>query len=349
MKVIIMILAVCTLLTGCGNCCGKDDGYVLEGLWLLENAVTPEGYTYDYPVENRYLLMYVGDSLLYRGQLTQTASAIVVSTSGRSEVTLISVGGGNWLYMEDDGEHPLFLEGDSAIIIQRRGVRYRWVRAADVYEEWGSEIQAIAEREAAVASSSQTESTSDGEPHHYVLSTKERQQQSVIHVFIFATVGIVIFLCIIVQIALASRKEKRRLQLQLRQIQEEHEQCPQPVRQALDEVAAAYFGSDEYHNLLSRITSGQRLKDSDWTEIESQLKRAYPGFCNQLRSLYPMSELECQVCQLIKLRIAPTDIATVLMRDASTISTVRSRLYKKVFGRKGGSKEWDEFIRSIGE
>jgi hypothetical protein len=61
-----------------------------------------------------------------------------------------------------------------------------------------------------------------------------------------------------------------------------------------------------------------------------------------------MSELEYQVCLLIKLRIAPSDIADVLARDASTISTVRSRLYNKVFGQKGGAREWDSFIMSIG-
>jgi hypothetical protein len=60
-----------------------------------------------------------------------------------------------------------------------------------------------------------------------------------------------------------------------------------------------------------------------------------------------MSELEYQVCLLVKLRVPPKDIATVLARDTSTISTVRSRLYKKVFGRKGGAKEWDDFILSI--
>jgi hypothetical protein len=42
-------------------------------------------------------------------------------------------------------------------------------------------------------------------------------------------------------------------------------------------------------------------------------------------------------------------MAVVLARDASTISTVRSRLYKKVFGRKGGAREWDDFILSIGK
>jgi hypothetical protein len=27
---------------------------------------------------------------------------------------------------------------------------------------------------------------------------------------------------------------------------------------------------------------------------------------------------------------------------------VRSRLYKKVFGHKGGAKDWDDFVLSIG-
>ena len=95
------------------------------------------------------------------------------------------------------------------------------------------------------------------------------------------------------------------------------------------------------------MASGHRMKDEDWQDLEGQVRRAYPGFISQLRNLYTMSELEYQVCLLIKLRIAPSDIAAVLVRDVSTISTVRSRLYKKVFGRKGGAKEWDEFILSI--
>ncbi|MBQ9560004.1 MAG: hypothetical protein IJ762_13025 [Bacteroidaceae bacterium] len=54
------------------------------------------------------------------------------------------------------------------------------------------------------------------------------------------------------------------------------------------------------------------------------------------------------MCLLTKLRIATKDIASTLCRDVSTISTVRSRLYQKVFGRKGGAREWDEFVLSIG-
>ena len=126
------------------------------------------------------------------------------------------------------------------------------------------------------------------------------------------------------------------------------EYTPLQVKQAVAEDESKFLASDDYHSLQRRIASGNRLKEQDWSNVEEQMKHAWPGFSSQLRTLYPMSELEYQVCMLIKLRMPPTDIATVLARDISTISTVRSRLYKKVFGRKGGAREWDEFILSIG-
>ena len=135
---------------------------------------------------------------------------------------------------------------------------------------------------------------------------------------------------------------------QLQQIREEHEERPQTVKMAMRNVEEEFFASDEYIGLHQRITCGERLTNEDWTEMEERLKRVYPGFTSRLRNLYPMSELEYQVCLLIKLRITPTEMADVLSRDGSTISTVRSRLYKKVFGSKGGARDWDEFVLSIG-
>ena len=187
-----------------------------------------------------------------------------------------------------------------------------------------------------------------GERQSFMLSRKERHQANVIHWFIISTIGIIVLLLLIARIAIDYRKDKRRLQLQLQQIQEVQDERPQVVKQAIESVEAAYFTSDEYHALQRRIATGDILKEDDWHNIESQIKKVYPGFRSQLRNLQAMSELEYQVCMLIKLRIAPSDMAVVLARDASTISTVRSRLYKKVFDRKGGAREWDEFILSIG-
>ena len=86
------------------------------------------------------------------------------------------------------------------------------------------------------------------------------------------------------------------------------------------------------------------MKAEEWQQVEHSLKTVYPGFTAQLQSLYPMSDVEYHTCLLIKLRIPTKDIAAVLAREANTISSLRKRLYKKVFDREGGAREWDDFI-----
>jgi len=229
------------------------------------------------------------------------------------------------------------VKGDSAIVIQEQGVLYTWYHADDIASEWSAEIKEI------MVADKQKSHT--GEQRCYMLSAKERRQASFIQWILAA---FAIFVVLAVSNYVVSRHRRQQLQLQLQQIQEVQQERPQVVKQAIESVETAYFASDEYQALQRRIATGEILKDDEWLNIESQIKKVYPGFSSQLRNLHAMSELEYQVCLLIKLRVAPSDMAVVLARDASTISTVRSRLYKKVFDRKGGAREWDEFILSIG-
>ena len=339
MKHILFLMASCLVL-GCstGNNSGKQ--YTLDGVWTLRQMEHPAGYTQTFAEsEETYLRFYDGDSVIYQCLLTRAETGLILRPIGQHRVMLIDKRHGEYVYMEDDDPHPLTVKGDSAIIIQEQGVLYTWHKADDIANEWSEEIREI------VAAELQK---SQGERQSYMLSRKERQQANMIHGFVFSTIGIVVLLLLITRIAFYYRKDKRRLQLQLQQIQEVQQERPQVVRQAIESVEAAYFASDEYQSLQRRIATGVILKDDDWNIIESQIKKIYPGFSSQLRNLYAMSELEYQVCLLIKLRVAPSDMAVVLARDASTISTVRSLLYKKVFGQKGGAREWDEFILSIG-
>jgi hypothetical protein len=50
---------------------------------------------------------------------------------------------------------------------------------------------------------------------------------------------------------------------------------------------------------------------------------------------------------LLKLRVKPADIALVLKKDKSSISSIRSRLYRKVFDKPGTGKDWDEFVQTL--
>ena len=324
---------------GCTSQHSGERQYLLQGAWTLRQMDYPIGRIRTFTDKGGTLLrLYDGDSVMYQCWLTRTKSGLTVKPVEQLRVQLIDKGHGEYVYLEDDDPHPLTIRDDTTIVIQQNGILNTWHLADDIAREWGEEIKEIV---------TATTGNDTSEAQSYMLSAKERQQASVIHWLVAATIGIVVLLLLITRIAIDYRKDKRRLQLQLQQIQEVQDERPPVVRQAIESVEAAYFKSDEYLSLQRRIATGQRLKDDGWSEIERQIRRICPGFGSQLRGLHAMSELEYQVCLLIKLRISPTDIAAVLSRDASTISTVRSRLFKKVFGRKGGAREWDDFILSI--
>ena len=342
MRRFLILLGAVLLLVACNREQKSRPLFSLNGAWTLQQAESPEGHLFTFsPVSETYLRIYNGDSAVYEYSYTQTAEALVVAPEGKTTVTLIDKGGGEHLYLEGEDPRPLTVVDDTTIVIQQMGTRYTWHRADNIVEEWGDEIRQIIDKDMSA-------DRSNAVFHSYVFSAKERRQAGVIHVLLISIFSFIILVVLITLFAIANRRAKRRLQLQLQQIHEEHDARPQPVRQAIESVESEYFASDEYLSLQHRIATGQRLKTDDWNKIEAQLKKVYPGFSSQLRNLHPMSELEYQTCLLIKLRIAPTDIASVLSRDVSTISTVRSRLYKKVFGQKGGAREWDEFVLSIG-
>lgn len=340
MRHVLYVLAIFCVL-GCSTNNNSNSEYLLEGVWKLKQRDFPIGRTETLEEKEGTLLrLYDGDSMMYQCWLTRTETGLIISPFEQCPIRLVDNGHGEYVYLEDSNPRPLNVKNDSAIVIQQNGVLNTWFRDDDVAVEWSEEIREIMQTHMQKDDADKRQS--------YVLSAKERRQNHMIQVLIFSTIAIIVLLMLITRIALDYRKEKRRLQLQLQQIQEVQDKRPQVVRQAIESVESDFFASDEYLTLQHRISTGGILKEEDWQNIENQIKSVYPGFRSQLLGLYPMSELEYQVCLLIKLRIAPSDIAAVLARDASTISTVRSRLYKKVFGQKGGAREWDELILSIG-
>ena len=340
MKNSLLLLTLCLFFLSCGDTRKDEQAYFLHGAWTLLHVELPIGRELSYTREGNGTLchIYTNDSTLYECRLTTTPSGLVIMPRGKSKVTLIDKGGGELLYLEDGNPHPLTITSDSTITIQRSGVVYTSQRADDIFQEWGNDICQI------IDAAMEADSTFNS---RYVLSAKERQQERTIMWFCCFSVLIAVIALMSVRLAVINRRAKRQLQLQLQQIQEVQEHRPLNVRHVVETVEKTFFASDEYASFCRRIANGQRLKEEKWQQAEQLLKTIYPGFCSQLRSLYPMSELEYQTCLLVKLRIAPKDIAAVLARDVSTISTVRSRLYKKVFGEKGGAKEWDDFIRSM--
>ena len=107
------------------------------------------------------------------------------------------------------------------------------------------------------------------------------------------------------------------------------------------------FSSDVYQRIQTCLNSGRSLTAQDWTELTEVVNSIYTGFTEKLYSLYRMSEQDYHVSLLIKVRIQPKDIALLTAHSKESVASTRSRLYSKVFGMKGSSKDWDDFILSL--
>jgi hypothetical protein len=95
------------------------------------------------------------------------------------------------------------------------------------------------------------------------------------------------------------------------------------------------------------IDEGRSMTGDEWVELGEAVNTAYTGFTEKLYSLCRMSDQDYRVSLLIKVRVQPKDIATLTAHSKESVASTRSRLYKKVFGKKGTTKDWDDFILSI--
>lgn len=88
-----------------------------------------------------------------------------------------------------------------------------------------------------------------------------------------------------------------------------------------------------------------KLTDEQWQELQKEIDQAYNNFTARLYAKCPkLNKTELHVCYLLKLKVSPTDIANITMRQVSTISSTRKRLYEKIHGVEGNAKQLDDFI-----
>ena len=107
------------------------------------------------------------------------------------------------------------------------------------------------------------------------------------------------------------------------------------------------FSSDIYIHLRECLEAGKSLNYHDWLDLARLVDGVYTGFTEKLYSLYRMTEQDYHVSLLIKVRIQPKDIALLTAHSKESVASTRSRLYQKVFGQKGSSKDWDDFVLSL--
>lgn len=333
-----LLLLLLLLMAGCGQRKDSKDPYDPTGVWTLSSVKYCTEEVTTYPVHGRtYCRIFNADSTFCECLVMNTPSGVVIAPNDKGSFEFIDKGD-EVLYFENGALRPFHRENDTTLVIQKYGAQYIWVRNYSMSESRQQEIRSIVEN---------YDFDADDGVLRYVLSTTERELKSTNHLLtglLTAAVAIIAFALFYVWRLFL---RKRHIEHQLSQITEEQALRPRLIQDAQRQVEEEFFSSDYFSALHNRVAAGEMLRPADWEEIEREMKPVYPDLFRRLPGLCRMSVVEYRTCLLIKLRFSPSEMAGVLCKDISTVSSIRSRLYKKVFGRSGGAKGWDEFIISL--
>ena len=143
------------------------------------------------------------------------------------------------------------------------------------------------------------------------------------------------------------------LEHQLRQAQKETlERTNQQIEaaQAERELQIMALKQSKIYNRFHHAChdSNIKLTDKDWSELVKAIDTAYPSFSGKLYVYCPkLSNIELQICCLVKISISASDIATLINRTRSSVTLTRTRLYKKMLGKEGKACDLDKFISDL--
>ena len=141
------------------------------------------------------------------------------------------------------------------------------------------------------------------------------------------------------------------LQIELKQKTIELAEANKLIQQQLQlkELADTNIRSSELYKMMRNfILHGKAVTSLEhWEKIFNLIDGFYPHFRDTLYSLCKISDIEIKVCVLIKIGFTPNEIAILISSSKSNISSIRSRLYIKIFKKNGVSKDFDDFILSL--
>lgn len=86
------------------------------------------------------------------------------------------------------------------------------------------------------------------------------------------------------------------------------------------------------------------MSSNDWSVLEETMEDIIPGVIAIKRKTKPK---EYHICLLIRLSFSPSTISNLTNCSLPDISNIRKRLLKKLCGKEGSAKDFDDFIRNL--
>ena len=89
----------------------------------------------------------------------------------------------------------------------------------------------------------------------------------------------------------------------------------------------------------------EEMNEEDWTELADTVEELIPNFIPMLKNR--VSDRDYRICLLIRLGIPASLMARLLNLSDAAISKSRKTMLKKLFGKVGKPKEFDEYVLHI--
>lgn len=89
-----------------------------------------------------------------------------------------------------------------------------------------------------------------------------------------------------------------------------------------------------YSLLLNKMKVNQNITQAEWSELDQAINQYFVDFKLKLYRICNLSDLEYQICLLLKLEVSLSDISTLVHREPSALTMSRKRLFKKMFKKR---------------
>ena len=144
-----------------------------------------------------------------------------------------------------------------------------------------------------------------------------------------------------------NRKKREALRLKAEKYMKLVEEYHQGRTRKEAKENSSFMDTHLYADLLQLLKDRRHIDDDQWQSFYEVFQLHYPDFHSNLSALAKMSRTNYNLCMLIKIGFKPEEIAILTAKSRDAIYSMRKRLYKKAFGKKGNGEDWDAVIRSI--
>ncbi len=118
------------------------------------------------------------------------------------------------------------------------------------------------------------------------------------------------------------------------------------VEEERRELLKADFTEKEVYKLFHNPTA--HPSQADYHRLVDALNRTYDGFTLRLKDFYPgISDTEMWFCCMTKAGLSSKATCNISAYSFSALSMAKSRLYAKMFNKKGTAKELDNFVENF--